>query len=186
MQPTAFGARDRCYFGIISWRAPRRRLMRNPLGGPQGRRGGEHLVVQASRDLAPAAPSPTRRPHHHTPATPRRASPAYPARPTSWRWCHQYIPSVVRAAQPAAQADAAARPEDAGHFEARSRHQCDTGVSWRRSLAAIRSAAYQCLTYFKLFDHLLITRYALQWHSRLGRMASQADTAKELDANAPH
>ena len=48
---------------------------------------------------------------------------------------------MVRAAQPATQADAAARPEGCGHFVARSRHERDTGVSWRRSLVAIRWVA---------------------------------------------
>jgi len=33
MQLTTFGARDRCYFGVFSCSAPRRQLMRNPLGG---------------------------------------------------------------------------------------------------------------------------------------------------------
>ncbi len=33
MQPTAFGARDRCYFGAIPCGAPRLRLMRKTLGG---------------------------------------------------------------------------------------------------------------------------------------------------------
>jgi len=33
MQPTAFGARDRWYFTAFLCGAPRRRLMRNPLGG---------------------------------------------------------------------------------------------------------------------------------------------------------
>jgi hypothetical protein len=32
MQPTAFGARDRAFFEVISCGAPRRRLMRNPFG----------------------------------------------------------------------------------------------------------------------------------------------------------
>ncbi len=48
---------------------------------------------------------------------------------------------MVRAAQPATQADAAARPRHAGHFAARSRHQRDSAVSWRRSLVAIRWVA---------------------------------------------
>jgi len=33
MQPTAFGARDRCYFEVIVCRAPRRQLKRKTLGG---------------------------------------------------------------------------------------------------------------------------------------------------------
>jgi len=33
MQPTAFGAQDRCFFEIILCDAPRRRLMGRPLGG---------------------------------------------------------------------------------------------------------------------------------------------------------
>jgi len=32
MHPTAFGARDRCFFEVILYRAPRRRVMRKPLG----------------------------------------------------------------------------------------------------------------------------------------------------------
>jgi hypothetical protein len=33
MQPTAFGAQDRCFFEIILCGAPRRRLMGGPFGG---------------------------------------------------------------------------------------------------------------------------------------------------------
>ena len=51
-----------------------RRLMRNPLGGPQSRRCRKSLVVQALRDLAPAAPAPRGAPIPHTPL-PRAAPP---------------------------------------------------------------------------------------------------------------
>ena len=93
------------------------------------------------RAISPLPRPPRAAPPPPYPTTPRRASPPYPARPTSWRSCHPHLPSVVRAAQPAAQADAAARPEDAGHFGAQSRHERDTGVSWQRSLAASRWTA---------------------------------------------
>jgi hypothetical protein len=33
MHPTAFGARDRRFFEVVLCRVPRRRVMRNPLGG---------------------------------------------------------------------------------------------------------------------------------------------------------
>ena len=54
--------------------------------------------------------------------------PRPPRAAKSWRSCQHGLSSVVRAAQPAAQADAAARPTDAGHFGARSRHERDTSV----------------------------------------------------------
>ena len=75
-----------------------RRLMRNPLGGPQSRRCRKSLVVQALRDLAPAAPAPRGAPIPHTPL-PRAALPHHePRAATRWRSCRQHIPPVVRAA----------------------------------------------------------------------------------------
>ncbi len=97
-------------------------------------RFGLRAISLPPRPLRAAPPPPY-------PTTPRRASPPYPARLQAGRSCHQYIPPVVRAAQPAAQADAAARPTDAGHFGARSRHGRGLDVSWRRSLAASRWTA---------------------------------------------
>ncbi len=104
--------------------------------------GGVHVRLFGLRAISPRRARPPRAaPPPPYPTTPRRASPPYPARPTSWRWCQHGQASVVRAAQPAAQADAAVRPEGCGHCVARSRQERDTGVSWRRSLVALRWVA---------------------------------------------
>ena len=104
------------------------------------------VAVRASRDLTPAAPAPRGAPAT-IPQRPRAALPHHhtPRGLQAGRSCQLGLSSVVRAAQPATQADAAARPKHAGHFAARSRHARGLGVSWRRSLVAIRWLAYMMI-----------------------------------------
>jgi len=47
MQPTAFGAQDRCFFEISLCDAPRRRLMGRPLGAVHQRLSHDKLMCQA-------------------------------------------------------------------------------------------------------------------------------------------